>query len=520
MPTNPDQKPAKRRSGGGSSYIVLAVVVAGIFAAVTFAPDSLRTSLGIKPKPANEGDAPQVTNAVNTGDGADRGDAAAVTFEPRKLANAPVKTATTTTTTTTTTAAVVKQTFPDEAKASQILTEARTAFTALQWKAAESAAKRVAALDCSPLTKLRANDIATNAPRLDTLFKSLPESDELTRNWETNPGVVRLVGSGQPTLAVPLEGDTATPVAIEENPMGFIAKMRTRGPVWFMVEGSKGFIKSALEDDRIGKVEEVDVKALINQRAAELDGRIAKVRNSGRPADPTDWYELGKFAYRNRYDAKVAELLNRAITLEPDLVTSVREEKAGLLAASMMVHLKNGNQSSAAVFLNIINKRYADTSEGKQAKLMYEGNREGMLAAARAAEQAKAEAERRRREELENKAKASEAAGDAEGAKDLKKDAKVEEPAAAPVVAGDVNEAQADTMKEELRKKLATAVQSPTAPASQKIFYDGVTACQKMIAVYEKAMKGGNASAGLEEKMVEARKLMFLCRKSQIVGGH
>jgi hypothetical protein len=501
----------------GFSWLLLSALAAGIFGAVVFAPDVLRKQFGIAKSPHGEGDPPQVLAGMKVAEGADRAaSSASVDFAPRGFAATPTATAAVKPAGTEATSKPVTKPFPDDARATQLVSEAAARFKALDWKAAESHARRVAALDCAPSLKARAEDLAGNAPLIGTLFAKL---DELSRSWDVHQSLVELTGSGNPTKAVPLHGDTSPPEPVEADPVGFIAAARKRGPVWFLMQGGKGFIKSSLGDDAIGTVAAVDVAPMIAERRTELEALVTRIRNGERAADATAWYEAGRHAYRNRADDRVAELLDRAVTLDPKLARAVREEKAAIIAATMMIHLKNGNQTLAAPFVVQIQKRYADTEEGKQAIAHYKGNQAEMLALARAAADQKRQEEEERARRLAERAAAARTAGETTKAAELEHAAKPEEPAepgpaAAPVAVGG-EEAKADELTAKAREMLGQAVQMPPTAARNKVYHDAVPLLTQAKALYSKLMSGGKGSEALEVKLMEASKMLFMARKSQ-----
>ncbi|GDY11163.1 hypothetical protein LBMAG53_00400 [Planctomycetota bacterium] len=521
-PANSTAPPATGSSGFG--WLLLSALAAGAFGAVVFAPDVLRKQFGESRPPSSEGDRPQVLAGMKVADGADRAASGAdIDFAPRGFAVTAAPTAAVKPAANDTPAKPLAQPFADDARATQLVNEAEARFKALDWKAAESTARRVAALNCAPALRAKAEDLAGTAPLIGTLFAKLAEPDELSRSWDVHPALVELTGTGNPTKAVPLHGDTAPPEPVESDPVAFIGAARKRGPVWFMMQGGKGFIKSSLGDDAIGTVAAIDVAPVVAERRTELEALVARIRNGERASDATAWYEAGRYAYRNRADDRVAELLDRAVTLDPKLTRAVREEKAAIIAATMMIHLKNGNQTLAAPFVVQIQKRYADTDEGKQAIAQYKGNQAEMLALARAAADLKRQEEAERSRRLAEKAAAARTAGDATKAAELEQAAKPEAPAApahgaepgAPVVAVGGEEAKADELTAKAREMLGQAVQMPPTAARNKVYHDAVPLLTQAKALYSKVITGGKGSESLEVKLMEASKMLFMARKSQ-----
>jgi hypothetical protein len=513
------------RAGRGIGWLVLALVVMGLGASIAFAPGFWRGSLAQARIPAGDGPDPRTPQEAQaalaerrTGAGLGGLGQVQVRIEP-PVVDAPVQVATETT------APVQTKTYAGEERARAALAEAETHYRAMAWTKARSAADRVAQLDASPLTMSRAKDISRGAAALARLFDTLNDEDELSRNYDTHPSLVRIGAGSSKVEAVPLAGNTTPPIPItDQDPLIFIDEARRTGKVWFMVKGLKRFSKAEYESSRIGEPEAVDVRARIQERAGELAEEITRVRNDGALAsDAGAWYELGKFAFRNRLDSRVVDLLDHALLLEPNLAARVRNDKAGILAASVMLHLRNNDRTRAAPFMATLRgPRYKDTEQGRMAAAEWDGKTAEMVAIAKRMDETRRREEAERLAELRRRAEEKKKAGDEAGAKTLEKAAEQpEEPAGpaddaptdAPVSSGD--EAKADDLASRGRKLAAEAVEMPAGKARNAKYAEALPLLVQAVKLYDRLLTKNGDNAKIQEKLVAANQMAFLCRKSQ-----
>ncbi|MEK7413061.1 MAG: hypothetical protein AAB263_07075, partial [Planctomycetota bacterium] len=302
----------------------------------------------------------------------------------------------------------------DGPKAFALLKDAEQTYAAMEWDAAEFLAGRVMRLHTNLDTTNRAMDIERGAPLLKRLFAALSDRDELSRNWDTHPSLVHLSKAGSDMMAVPIlsNDDPITPV--EGDPLAWIkGKKRADGKAWFLVQGIRQFSPSQFDvtDYDASLVDQTVVHA---NRMQGLRHRIERIQaDAAMKRDPYAWYEAGKFAYRNRLDDQVTALLDKAVTLDPFLNRTVRENNAKELFGSMMLHMKLGNDVAANAFMASIERRYKDTDQARQARLYREGKTKEFLAAAREGERlaaAQAEERKREREKIAEKKSLSEVA--------------------------------------------------------------------------------------------------------------
>ncbi|MFM2089733.1 MAG: hypothetical protein RLZZ127_222 [Planctomycetota bacterium] len=522
MRTAPD--PA--RAGRGIGWLVLALVVVGLAASIAFAPGFWRGSLGQARIPSGDGPEPRTPADAQAAlaqrkptTGLGGLGQVQVRIDPPAV-DTPVQVATETA------AAAKERTYPGEERAKAFLAEAETHYTAMAWTKARSAADRIAQLDATPRTLSRAKDISRGAAALARLFDSLNDEDELSRNYDTHPSLV-LIGTGTTQVeAVPLAGNTTPPIAItDQDPLIFIDEARRAGKVWFMVKGIKKFNKAEYDSTRIGDPAAVDVAARIQERARDLDEDVTRIRNDAALAsDATAWYELGKFAYRNRLDSRVVGLLDHALLLEPNLAARVRNDKAALIAASVMLHLRNNDRTRAAPFMATLRgARFKDTEAARMAAAEWDGKTAEMVAIAKAMDAKRRQEETERLAELKRRAEEKKKAGDEAAAAALEKASEQpEEPEApaggddagsdAPLASGD--EAKADDLATKGRKLAAEAVEMPAGKARNAKYAAALPLLVQAVKIYDKILTKGD-NARVQEKLVAANQMAFLCRKSQ-----
>ena len=532
MPLPAHARPTTARSGkGGLGWIILAVLILAIAGSVAFAPSLWEGVAGWGRAPVDEGREPTQAKDAGGALSAKRGQGGIGTMTSpavRTETEAPVVAQAAPQQPTTVQPQVVQAPVPtgaraDDAKASAILTEAEQAFRGFQWMRARSAADRVAQLDAAPRLLSRARDIRRGSEALERLFKDLDDADELSRNYDTHPALVRIGTGASRILAVPMASDT---VLIEDtqDPVLFIQMTIPAGDMWFMIQGRRDFSKTKLRADAIGEPEKVDVAQVRKERGEELALMAAKVEgDQSLSADFYRWYELGRYAYRNRLDDRCVEFLDRAVLLEPNLAAAVRNDKARILAASMMVHLRSGNKVGANAFMAAIRRKYATTDAGRMAIAEFDGKQQEMLAIARDMERKRRAEEQERMADLKRRAEEKKKAGDDAGARKLdearkQKEAEAREEdadnaapstggettGAAPRASGD--EAKADELYERGRKLCGEAVEMPAGSARSAKFRAAVDPLRQAVQLYNRL--------GLDAKATAANQMLFMARKN------
>lgn len=510
MPRPSESSAPRRRSGGGGGWFFLLIIVAGLGAAFIFAGDQLRSMLGITGKSGSEGDEPSAPADVTA-------NVVSKTPPSSALDTGPVKTDDSKPATPMKPVEPTKPALPefkDQTTAEKLLVDAEKHYKGFKWDAARSAADRIVTLQAKPATIARARDIASGAVEVANLFQKLDERDELVRNYDTSPSLVKIVDSrGQTFDAVPISGDSKSPTVVEQDPVGYVRKMAASGKVSVMMKAKRDFIFTELTEVPT-EVTPVDQKQVRADKEREFSDKLAALRNSAAATDALVWYQAAEFAYRNRLDDKVTEMLDQALELDPFLVSSVREDKAAKLYSSLIFHLKNGNKRQADIYMGIINRKYADTKQGEQAKLYHAGKTGELMAlAANQSQQRKDEAERRRQARLE-KAKA---AGDAEKTKKIEQETVVDEEedvgAAMADMPANPDEASAQTEFESGLAIYRKAIDMPATPARNKEYSKAAEFFTRAVAQYRKLCEKNPGNESLQAKMVEANQLRFGCMK-------
>lgn len=514
--TTPDQAPApassKPKRGKPWGYLVFALLILSVFLVAVLKPDLTRSLLGgDPPKPDSPGDSPAVAGNVSGSALGEREAAAALADLGTINLAKPPPVAAKPTVAGPVAGPVAGAT--DEAKAAALLADAEAAYKAMDWDKAESLARGIAKLSAKTTTRDRASDIERGAPALKRVFKDLDERDELSRNYETHPSLIRLVRGGSETLAVPITQMEPPYNPVVDSPIAWVQTQRKAGKVMLLVKGSKQFTPAEMvvDDYDIQPADLTAARAVAQQTLSSRAARVEADKSVRR--DAFVWYELGKFAYRNRLDDQVVRYLDRAIDLDPDLARNVREANAGMLFGSLVMHSRNGNKQQAAAFMASIERRFKDTEQAKQARLFYEGKQAEMVAAAK-------EAERRQREEaaarLAAKVAAAKKQGDEEKAKAIVVAAKEEEEPEEPVSDNgpvDASVASARGLRDKGREILGQATNMPATDERNHKYAEAAKLLAQAKALYAKYLEKNKADSSAEAEMIETQKMWFTANK-------
>lgn len=525
-------QPASRspRPGLGLSWLVISLVVAAALGLYLAAPDLPRSWLGATREPAELGDAPQVPAEAQATlarkqaqaglqdlPARPRSDPLPVPEQQAKAVVKPVDTP-----------VAVRQNYADDGKAGEILAAAEKEYRAFRWQQAKSTALKVADLGAvSPALMLRAKDLSVYADRFTELFKKLGTRDELSRFPDTSPGLLRVKGLRGDMEAVPIASmDDKTP--IEEDALAFFTAQRKTGTVTLLIKAKSTYSAAKLPAEQIFDAVAVDVAPVLAARRAEAEARLAELKSGkGGAGSALSWYEVGKHAYRNRADDLVVPALEQAFQLDPNLVQSVREDAAEVLVASMTTHLKNGSKGQALAFLNILNRDFGDTEQARQARLIYEGKLAELVAAARAAEEAKRKAEDERILALKAQREAARKAGDRAKEENLARLEQAKKTEAAEVPADDPvdtkaapvgDEGKADAIVQQAAQLVAKAFDMPATKARNQVYQQALQIITPAVTLYSKlvnAEKNPARQTELQAKLVQANKIVFIARKYQ-----
>ncbi len=498
----PPTRPVRRSGGGGGLWLLVAVVTLSAGGIYIFAPDLPRQWFGTAKAPADKGPEPTApqnvkTDLVDKNHEVDRNKAKPTvavksTDKPQIDKPAPEK----------------PKTFTDDVRGQEILAKAKEAYSTMQWAKASMEARKVATMSVSPAISVHAQDIVNGAAAIEKLFAELQDDkDELIRYYDTHPSLVLLkTGAGLPSMAVPIASiDNPTP--IERNALDYIAAQRKTGKVAFLIKGKKDYIPSSLPADIIGEVTLPDYAAIIKEKRAEFETRLNRLRNSNLANEPLAWYDAGKFAYRNRIDEFVTEMLNQAVVLDPNLVSRVREDKAAGLYANIVSHVKNGNKKQADAFMGIIARKFSDTEQGKQARLYYDGKTGEVLQAA------KLEQDRRRTEEMARReaqlARAKKLEDKEAIAKIEKQPTQEDDDKALIASAATGDEGKADALFAKGRDLYNKALDAGNTPARDQLYEQSYKELHEARAIYAALVEKNPTNESLGVKMLECNKLHY-----------
>jgi len=497
----------QRGPRGGMGWLFLFAAGASVLAVFIFVPDLPRQLLGGNATPKQLGDEPiamqqqdaQVSSRqVEIAGRTLSGDATNLASKPKEPENVPELPV----------AEPEKIPFADAAKGQTILDKAEAAYAAYQWDEARSLANSMRGLDLQPETLLRANDIIDGTTRLSALFETLGTREELVRNLETHPSLVEITMRGRPTKVIPIS-DMSTKEPIEvDDPIAYMRdRLATGGEVPVVFESN---IASVLKASDVSGVQSAGVDAVIAERRALMENRVSEFEQDAElRRDPMAWYEAAKYAYRNRIDDRVVDMLDRALLLSPDLGKTIREDAAQEWFTKMVMAMEGGNRSAAVGFMRQVQK-YPETFIHAQAVAFYEGNMEELRAAReRAVAQRRVQQEQARERRLE-RAKVS---GNEEAVTRVKEQiqeetAQQEQIAAAPA-SGDMAMANSEFDKAMGMYQQAQAMGA--TPERDALYKKTRKHFQAALAVYAAAVDKGDMS--VEARMTKANQLQYACMK-------
>ena len=502
----PRRRPA-RRSNGGGFWLGLALVVGGIGAVYVFAPDLPRRLMGEAPRPA-DGDEPSAAQAGSTTLAEREHTADNQLAEVSQVARS--ETRQTVAKPKTAAAAPVAKAYKDEARAQELLAEANAAYaaavTAKDWTKATSAARKVVELQAKPGTLVRAKDILRGADALEKLFKELDDRDELARNFDTHPSlVIYRDDKGATNLAVPIRSmDAKTPV--DGDPLAWIAGQRKTGKLTLMLKSAKAFNPGVLPPDQVQEVQRADLDTILAERRTVFEERLARLKNGSLAGNALAWYDAAKFAYQNRLDDHVSQMMDRALLLDPLLAQSVREDKAAGLFSNVVLHLTNKNLPQAAGFMALIDKKFGDTPSGKEARAFYDSKtkensadvasaQERLRAARKDATQRAAQQARERKEQ--RLARAKDTGDEQEIAAAQAEPVDTEDAPGAPV-SGD--EAKADELFATGKETYQKAIEAGNSDGRDRLYADALKSLTPARNLYMSLLEKNPGNASLDEK--------------------
>ena len=485
----------------GLGYLVFAGVVGTVAGIAVFAPQMPRDWFGMPTKSAGEGAEPVIPGDMHVSLEAKDHEAALATTV--KLA-APKKPTIATPVTAPKPTDAPKLPVADAGKAAAMLADADKAYHLFKFDLAVSTARRVVDIAQTPAQALRAKDIITIGPMMQQLLSKLSDRDELARGYDTNPSLVALSGGRDVTYAVPITGADKDSPVVDKDPLGFIASQRKLGKVNFLVKGNKGYIATELPDGNLGQVKLVDQVAVRKDKLAQLEA-FRKTIIGSEARDPMAWYDLGRFAYQHRIDEQVVDALHQALLLDPKLALTVREDRAGVLYANLISHMKNGNKTQAASYMTIIERKYKDTESGRQARLYYDGKTSELITAAKETQRKAEEEEARRLADMQARAVTT-------GDEMMIEAPVVEEPVVISSITGKPDETKALELYEQGAKFCSDAIDKGNSPERDRLYGEAIKVLAKAVPLLSQlaeAEKDPAKREALESKVVEANQMKF-----------
>lgn len=490
---------APRRQRGGAGWLVVGLLAASVLALVVFAPEQLRSALGLAARPASLG-APPVEHRSADGETVAR---AGADLEPRAIGT-DADTTTVVKPPVVTEAPKVPEGPKDAVLGKDVLAGAEQAYRGFAWDEARVKARRLLELDVDAATRVRAEDILRGADALENIFAKLDMRDELFRSWDTHPSLVQVSLNGQDMQVVPVLDLAATEkeVPTTSDPAGWLrSKLNGAGEVNVVMTNGAG---TTLKVDQVSGIRAADVPKIMKERAAEFAQRVTRVEKGAFANDALAWYEAAKYAYRNRLDERVTEMLDRALAINPFLANAIREDKANDIFLKMTQMLAKENKTAAGGWMGQLNKYYQDTTVYPQAKAYFEGNLEQLAAARKQAEEEKLASRQRTHEaKVERATKLQDTAALAK-LKAAPAPTPEEDAPSAPLPAtGDAG--TADTAMNTGMDLLAKAQAMTDFDARDSMYKKAQDQFDVAMRLYEKL--------GMEQKMVQANQYRYACIK-------
>jgi len=509
MPRSAARRAPARRTAprGGFGWFLLLVIGGGALAGYIFAGDAIRSFLSPAPGEPPEGQAPVIAQADETevesrdmvdlesrgydGDAADLAKAAEETSEEPELETdrpaEPIG-------------------FADEDRGRQVLAQAEGAFRSYDWKDATAYAGKIIGMDVPPEVEGRARRILEYADDLKSLFARLESKDELMRNLETHPSLLVARMRGKDIHFVPLTDLRSKTIIDAEDPVAAFQQQLAAGEAAIM---DVKRIAATVKGGDVTDVRKADVDELVEEQRTAFERRLARFKKGDMTHDPLAWYEAAKHAYQNRLDDHVVELLIEALSRDPELASTIREDKAADFYAKMVLKMENGDRAGAAGYMAQLRKHYEDTAEFKKAEAHYNGN----LAKLRQVREEQVAARRRRAEEARKaRIEAAKKENDQEKIAAIEKEREQEEQEArVPAAAANGDVAQADQWFAQGREVYAKASGARPTPQRDQWYSQAEQFFNKALAVYAREVEKGNGE--LESRMISCNKLRYACRK-------
>jgi hypothetical protein len=302
-----------------------------------------------------------------------------------------------------------------------------------------------------------------------------------------------------------------TPIVIADAAAYVQAQLDAGGTVALMTTSR---IPTEYDRTKVIRVDPVDTRKVIAERRSEFNRRFQRLKDSEAWSDPLALFEAARFAYANRNDEPVTDILDRALLLNPELAAAVKEDEAQPYFENMVSHLNKGNKGSAAGHLGTLKRNFEDTVIYQQARAYYDGNAKAALAAA---EEAKRRIEEARQREFEERRKLAHEAKDQETVAKLEQEEEaLKEQAQEPDLSKiDGDRAKAEALYQQGEKLYAEAIDAGNTSKRDDLYGEAEGWLRKAQAIYSKLVNKSPNDADLNSALVRCNQLVYGCRKQR-----
>ncbi len=402
-----------------------------------------------------------------------------------------------------------------DAKATALLAEAKDHYRNFEWDKVANLSSRITTLTASGQLEFEARDLARRAKNLRTFMNKLDSIEGgMARNDATSPhSVIVYTQAGTTFQAVPLTR-SGNEIPAASDAVAYVES--AKGSVKLRMNGRS---TADYPSNKIMKVEAADLKSIRAKCMNQLDDNLQRIqRDKDLQNDALALFAAASFAYQNRLDERVTELLDKALALDPQLSITVREDKATNLYDKVVSNMKKGNKTSANGFMAKLRTQYSDTSIFAQADAFYNNDAKKALKLARKAEEEKKAAIRKEREErlaLARQTKAKEVVekiiAEEKAEEKAVEEERIEEERTFATVSG--AEGDADTLNKKGEILLKEAFNMPATGArdakysrARKYFLDA-------LKIYNKLYAKDESNERLGSKIISASRNQYTCMK-------
>lgn len=498
----------RRAPRRGLTWLVVFLLIAGALAALILKPDLLRNAFTDPRAPNSLGDRPTSTSDISADTSTRdivldsrglRSDAAGFAQTPNVSDRPPL---------TDTNTGHQVQVADDDTKAAPLFAEATKAYRGYQWSEVKRICERISRLKLSETMQARAEELVRNSQGLENLFVKLGvDKEELMRNINTHPSLVFIQYKGNADFYVPLRDFTGATIIESPDPAGALQAIATRTGKAPVMNTRR--ITAELEASHISLIKNADVAKNIAQARETFEQKMARLRASAElRVDAMAWYAAARFAYQNRLDELVVDLLEQAWIRDHDLATTIREDKASDIYLDMVRQLDNDNRTAAGAFMAKLRKQYQDTSVFAQAEAHYNGNLADLR---RKQETAVAEKQRKREEAQKERLAQAKKTNDTQAVAEIQQEEQVyvQEQQQMTMATGD--EGKADRAYAEAKKYFDQANGMVACPQRDTLYSQALPLFTEAVAIYSKLVQGGNDAVA--SKLQTANMYRYHCIK-------